>query len=115
MIIVKSDIEFKQFLDEPSFNSIVELMHKDCPEFAESVNAKEYEWIGRIMCMAGSDHPGSKIPYGYLFRYQFRKIPIGYDMGISEIRIPESTDEFLDLFNEIKRDPENFNLIYTGK
>jgi hypothetical protein len=29
-------------------------------------------------------------------------------MGIGELRIPESTDEFLDIMIEVKRNPSNF-------
>ena len=115
MIVIKSDREIEHFLDKPSFNSIVENMQKDCPAFSESINSKDNEWIGRVICWTGSDHEGSMIPFGYLLRYQFRKILIGYDVGISEIKIPESTDEFLDLMNEVKRNPEVFNVSYTGK
>jgi len=115
MISLKSDSEFKQILDEFSHKFIIDQMQKDCPVFAETINSKENEWIGRVMFMAGSNHEGSVIPFGFLLRYQFRKIAIGYDMGIREIRIPESMDEFLDLMNDIKQNPDMFNLIYKGK
>jgi len=115
MITVKSDKEIIETLDKRSHKFIIEQMQKDCPEFAKTINSKEDEWIGRIIFMAGSNHEDSMIPYGFLLRYQFRKIKIGYDMGIREIQIPESTDEFLDLMNDIKRNPEVFNLIYKGK
>ena len=115
MIVIKTDKAIKQFLDEASFKSITEKMYSDCPEFAESINPKEGEWIGRVICTTGSDQDGSNIPFGYLLRYQFRVIDIGYDLGIKDIKIAESTDEFLDLINEIKRNPAVFNVNSTGK
>ena len=79
------------------------------------VNSKDEEWIGRVMVMSGSDHEGSMIPYGYLLRYQFKKTAVGYLMGIRELRIPESTDEFLDIMIDVKGNPSNFNTVYMGK
>jgi hypothetical protein len=115
MIRIKTDTEIKEYLDELTHEFIIEQMKKDCPEFAKSVNSKPNEWIWRIILMTGSTHEGSVIPFGYLLRYQFRKIAIGYDMGIREIVIAENTDEFLDLINDVKRNPEMFNLTYVGK
>lgn len=115
MITLKSDTEISQILDELSHKIIIGQMQKDCPEFTKSISSKENEWIGRVMFMDGSKHEGSVIPFGFLLRYQFRKIAIGFDMGIREIRIPESMDEFLDLMNDIKINPDMFNLIYKGK
>ena len=115
MINLTSNTEIEKFLDKPSLDYIDEQMQKDCPEFSKMVNSKYEEWIGRVMVMSGSDHEGSMIPYGYLLRYQFKKTAVGYLMGIRELRIPESTDEFLDIMIEVKGNPSNFNTVYMGK
>ena len=115
MINLTSNTEIEKFLDQPTLDYIDEQMQKDCPEFSKMVNSKDNEWIGRVMVMAGSDHEGSMIPHGYLLRYQFKKTDMGYMMGIRELRIPESTDEFLDLMLEVKGNPSMFNLVYKGK
>jgi len=115
MITAKTDNEIQESLDELTHKFIIELMQKDCPIFANSINCENNEWIGRIILLDSSTHKNSLIPFGILLRYQFRKIDIGYDMGIREIKIPETSDEFLDLMNEIKRNPDMFNLIYIGK
>ena len=115
MITIKSDEEIKLRLDEPSYKSIIESMYEDCPIFAEKVQAKHLKWIARVFVRSGSDHKGSKIPFGYQLRYQFRIITLGFDVGISEIKIAESHDEFLDLMNEVRKNPEMFNIEYQGK
>ncbi len=115
MITLKSDTEINQILDKLSHKFLVDQMLKDCPVFAKTINPKENEWIGRVLFLAGSNHEGSVIPFGFLLRYQFKKIALGYDMGIREIKIPESMDEFLDLMNDVKKNPEMFNLNYKGK
>ena len=115
MINLTSNAEIEKFLDKPSLDYIDEQMQKDCPEFSKMVNSKDEEWIGRVIVLSGSDHEGSMIPYGYLLRYQFKKTAVGYLMGIRELRIPESTDEFLDIMIEVKGNPSNFNMVYMGK
>jgi len=115
MITLPSNAEIENFLDQPALKYIDEQMQKDCPEFSKMVKAKDNEWIGRVLVMTGSDHEGSMIPHGYLLRYQFKKTDTGYVMGIRELRIPESTDEFLDLMNEVRKNPEMFNIEYYGK
>jgi hypothetical protein len=115
MIIIKSEKEIKQRLDEPSYKSIIDLMYEDCPVFAKKVNAKHMEWIARVVVGSGSNHKGSKIPFGFLLRFQFRIITFGYDVGISEIKMAESHDEFLDLMNEVRKNPKVYNVEYHKK
>jgi len=115
MITIKSDKEIDQYLDKPSRIYLIEQMKKDCLEFSKTTDFKENEWIAKVIVLTGSDHEGSKIPLGLLLRYQFKQIAIGYDMGIREVKIPESTDEFLDLMNEVRKNPEVFNVVYNGK
>jgi len=40
---------------------------------------------------------------GFLLHYQYCKLPICFDIGIREIRLAESMDGFLDLYNEVKK------------
>ena len=115
MIILTTNTEIEKFLDQPSLDYIDEQMKKDCPKFSKMINAKDNEWVGRVIVMFGSEHQGSMIPHGYLLRYQFMKTDLGYMMGILELRIPESMDEFLDIMIEVKGNPSNFNLVYKGK
>lgn len=109
MQIIKTEQQQQELLDKPSLNSIIDFMQKDAPDYFNQIKGKENEWIARIVLMKGSMHDGSKIPFGYLLRYQFRKISIGYDMGIREIKVPGDMDEFLDLMNEINSSADVFN------
>jgi hypothetical protein len=109
MISLKSDADIQMYFNKSSHEFIIEQMKKDCPVFANQIGAGDYEWIGRVMLHEGSKHEGSKIQYGFLLRYQFRKINIGFDMGIREIIVAESMDELLDLINDIKKDDSVFN------
>ena len=62
-----------------------------------------------VIVSRGSDHEGSKIKHGFILSYQFRHLIICFDIGIRGIRIAENSDEFLDLYNEIKNDPTIIN------
>jgi len=105
MITLKSESDIQTLLDRPSHGSIIELMKKDCMDYTQKFGAKEKEWIPRIIVSGGSDHEGSKIKHGFILNYQFQRLPICFDIGIRDIRIAETTDEFLDLYNEIRHDP----------
>jgi hypothetical protein len=115
MIILKSEKYLEQYLDEPTLNYITEFMKKDCQEFTSETTVDKNVWIGKVHCMSGSHHEGSMIPHGFLLRYQFRKISIGYDLGIQEIKIAESSDDFLDLMNEVRKNPSVFNVVSNKK
>ena len=109
MITLKSESDIKTHLDNPSYVAIVEFMMKDCMDYKQKFGAKEKEWIPRIIVSGGSDHEGSKIKHGFILSYQFRHLIICFDIGIRGIRIAENSDEFLDLYNEIKNDPTIIN------
>jgi len=72
------------------------------------------EWIARVFVRNESNHNGLKFPFGILLRYQFQIITHGYDVSISEIKVAESHNEFLDLMNEVRKNPEMFNVEYPG-
>lgn len=105
MKLITTDQEIEEFLDKPSLNSIRELMTKDAPAYFDKINGKDYVWIPRLLLLHGSPHKGSKIQFGCSLLYLFRRLPVGFDMGIKEIKIMESMNEFLDSFNEINSDP----------
>jgi len=105
MITLKSESDIKTLLDNPSYVAIVEFMMKDCMNYSQKFGAKEKEWIPRVIVARGSDHEGSKIKYGFLLNYMFRNLICCFDVGIKGIQIAETTDEFLDLYNEIRHDP----------
>lgn len=105
MITLKSDSDIQTLLDKLSYASIIELMLRDCLEYSQKFRTRKNEWIPRLILARGSDHEGSTTTYGLLLHYQFRKLPICFDMGISKIRMAESMDDFLDLYNEIQKDP----------
>ena len=109
MITLKSDFDIQTLLDKPSYFSIIEFIKKDCLAYSQKFGAKENEWIPRVIVAKGSDHEGSKIPYGFLLHYQFCYLVMCYDIGIREIRLAESMDDFLDLYNEIQKDPSITN------
>lgn len=109
MIVLRSDIEIDKHLDAPSHAFILEEMRKDCPVFSEQIKATNNEWIGRVILFKGSDHSNSSIQYGFLLKYQFRKLNIEFEMKIHEIVIAESTDDFLDLYNFVRKDDSIFN------
>lgn len=109
MITLKSDSDIQTLLDKPSYGSIINLMMKDCMQYSQKYGAKEREWIPRVLLGHGSHHEGSTITFGFLLNYQFRRLPICFDVGIREIRIAESMDDFLDLYNEVKKDPTIIN------
>ena len=115
MLTIKTQGEQSEFLSEPVMKFILNYMKEDSPKFFEEINGKENEWISRVILFDGLSFPDSKIPYGFMLRYQFQKLDIGYDMGIREIVVPESQDEALDLFNEIMKSGKIFNKVYTGK
>ena len=115
MLTIKTQDEQSEFLNESVMKFILNYMKEDSPKFFEEINGKENEWISRVILFEGSPFSDSKIPYGFMLRYQFQKLDIGYDMGIREIIVPESQDEALDLFNEIMKDEGIFNKVYKGK
>lgn len=55
-----------------------------------------------VILAKGSDHEGSTTTSGLVLHYQFRRLPICFDIGIRDIRLAETTDDFLDLYNEIQ-------------
>ena len=105
MITLKSESDIQTLLDKPSHGSIIDLMKKDYVDYTQKFGAKEKQWIPRIIVSGGSDHEGSKIKYGFLLNYMFRNLICCFDVGIKGIQIAETTDEFLDLYNEIRHDP----------
>jgi len=105
MITLKSDSGIQKLLDKPSHMAIIEFMMKDSMNYAQKFGAKEMAWIPRVIVSQGSDHQGSTIKHGFLLSYMFRHLFNCFDVGIRNIRIAETTDEFLDLYNEIKNDP----------
>ncbi|HEY3369345.1 MAG TPA: hypothetical protein VGK10_00775 [Prolixibacteraceae bacterium] len=109
MITLNSDSDIQTLLDQLSYGSVIDLMIKDCMAYTQKYGAKEMEWIPRVVVSPGSTHEGSKTTYGLSLHYQFRRLPICFDMGIREIRLAESTDDFLDLYNEIRLDPNIIN------
>lgn len=109
MITLKSESDIQTLLDQLSYGAIMDLMMKDCMEYSQKQEVKEMEWIPRLILSKGSDHKDSTTTYGLLVHYQFRRLPICFDMGIREIRLAESTDDFLDLYNVINLDPSITN------
>ncbi len=110
MITLKSDSDIQTLLDSPSYGSILELMRKDFMKYSQQYGSKDFEWIPRVLLAHGSNHEGSKITFGFLLNYQFRKLSFCFDVGIWEIRIAENMDDFLDLYNEFQNDPGIMNL-----
>lgn len=115
MRTLTTDQELQKFFDYKSFEFLIETMQEDSFEFYNKIDGKENEWIARIMLMKGLEHHGLTTSYGFLLRYQFRRISNGFDVGIREIKVPESIDEFLDLFNEVNHNDVCLNLEYYGK
>ena len=109
MISLKSDADIQTFLDKTSYDLIIAQMKNDCTIYSKQFGAKDMEWIPRILLNKGFNHEGSKMKYGMFLSYQFRKLNIGFDIGIREIRLPENMDDFLDLYNEIQNDPTILN------
>ena len=105
MITLKSDSDIQSLLDKPSFFSIIDMMKRDCVNYSQKFRIKNDEWIPRVIVSNGSEHEGSRTKYGFRLDYQFRLLTDLFDVGIREMRLAESSDEFLDLYSEIKKDP----------
>lgn len=115
MQTLTTDQEIQEYLDYHSLEFLIETLRRDSFEFYDNCDGKENEWIARVMLMKGLEHNGSTTSFGFLLRYQFQRILEGFDVGIREIKVPESIDEFLDLFNEVNHNSMFFNLEYYGK
>ena len=63
-----------------------------------------------MACVFGFDGKaiGNSSTRGWL-QYQFCNLVMCFDMDIREIRLAESMDDFLDLYNEIQNDPSIIN------
>jgi len=115
MQTLTTDQEIQELFDDKSFEFLIDILQSDSIKFFDRISVKENEWIVRIMLMKGLDHQGSTISYGFLLRYQFQKNLDEFDVAVREIKVPENTDEFLDLMNDIKHGDKFFNLEYYGK
>ncbi len=115
MQTLTTDQEIQELFDDKSFDLLIETLQRDSIVFYNKIEGKENEWIARIMLMKGLEHHGSTTSHGFLLRYQFLKFLDEFDVAIREIRVPESMDEFLDLFNEVYHNGMFFNLEYYGK
>lgn len=115
MQTLTTDQEIQELFDYQSFEFLIKTLQRDSFVFYNKIDGKENEWIARIMLMKGLEHHGSTTSYGFLLRYQFQRILDEFDVTIREIKVPESIDEFLDLFNEVNHNGMFFNLEYYGK
>jgi hypothetical protein len=115
MQILTTDQEMLELFDDKSVEFLIETLQKDSFVFYNKIDGKENEWIGRVMLMEGPNHLGSTTSHGFLLRYQFQRILYAFDIAIKEIKVPESMDEFLDLFNEVNHDSMFFNMEYYGE
>lgn len=106
---IKSEEKIVRLVDLATRQFIQNLMEQDCPTFYEKSGAKPEQWVGRTMLMEGMAHDGTTVPFGYLLKYEFRKIVIDFEMRIAELHIPESMDEFLDLYSQVAKDNKVWN------
>jgi len=109
MITLKSDSDFKKLLYSKSYGSIIKLMVDDCLEYSQKFSTRENEWIYRLILAQGADQKYFTTFYGMVIHYQFRRLSFCFDFGISKIRIAETMDDFLDLYNEIQHDNNIIN------
>ncbi|GEM_PF-2156041 len=109
MIKIDNQKDLETKLDKPSLVYIREIMLKDAKTFSLQNCIKDSNWYGRILVLGGSNHEGSKIPHGFLLRYQFRMLKENaFDNGIREIILAENSDDLLDLMNNSKNNPAFF-------
>jgi hypothetical protein len=115
MHTLTTDEKIQELFDNRSYEFLIEVMQSDSIAFYDKIEGKENEWIARIMLMKGPNHVGSTTPYGFLLRYQFQRILDVFDVGIREIKVPESMDELLDLLNEVNHNSMFFDMEYYGE
>lgn len=115
MYTLTTQEEIQELFDDKSLEFLIDTLKNDSETFYNKINGKENEWIARIMLMKGLEHQGSTTTHGFLFRYQFQRILDEIDVAVTEIKVPESMDELLDLMNDIKYDNRFFNVEYYGK
>lgn len=115
MHTLTTDQEIQELFDDKSLEFLIDTMKNDSSTYYNKINGRENEWVARIMLMKGLEHFGSTTTNGFLLRYQFRSLLIEFEVGVREIKVPESMDEFLDLMNDIKYDNGFFNVEYYGK
>jgi len=94
MVILNSKEKINDFLDQESFELIMKMMENDATEFLKSsLENRVSNWVGRMALFSGSDHDYSQIVHGFLLHYACRNTEEGFEMGIIEIKIPQTAME----------------------
>jgi len=95
MIILNTEEKITNFLDEESMNVIMQAMEDDATTFLNKIHRSHRKnWVGRVSLFSGADHEDSQIPLGFLLHYACRETSEGMEMGVIEIKIPQSSDEY---------------------
>lgn len=94
MVILNSEKKIDDFLDQESYELIMKMMENDAAACLKSTSENmSPNWTGKVSLFSGSDHAYSQIIHGFLLHYVCRNIKNGFEMGIIEIKIPETALE----------------------